>query len=546
MFLRAAILMLACARAFCAPADDRAIMAALSEAANAEVLSGSISGVTLALVRDQEILFVGGFGLADKQKRIPARSDTVYRAGSISKLFTALSAMQLAEERRLDIDKPVTSFLPEFRIINPFENAPPITLRHLMCHRSGMVRESPVGSYFDDSEPGMRSTIASLASCVLVRPPAVRTKYSNSGVTIVGRTVENVGGMPFEAYQQKYVLQPLGMTNSSFARNAQLRRKLAVGYLPVAQRRGGFKEIPAPVFELGTVAAGNLYTTAEDLARFIAWLLNDTDDTKQIVERDTLKHMFTPQLTGETNGFGLGFSVSYYRGRKTVSHTGAVYGFTSSLVVAPSEKVGVIVLCNDDLAMGPVRKLSNFALDLLLAAEEAPASTASSTNLISLTGDYESESFWARLEMLDARLVANISGQRMTLTPMGPLRFEADGRVACKWPVVFEQDANGKITGFTASGQKFTRIDPAPRDAHPWKALVGSYGPDFIPLIVSVKYGHLYAMTENEFDYRLTPVNEYVFKMPPGLYMDEQLVFQTDRRGKVHTAVLANVPLPRH
>jgi CubicO group peptidase (beta-lactamase class C family) len=545
VFLRGVILMLVFALRLGAAADHRAITAAVAAAAHAEVRSGSISGVTVALVRDQEIIFAGGFGFADKQKRLPARADTVYRAGSISKLFTALAAMQLVEQGRLDIDKPVTNFVPDFRIVIPFGNAPPITLRQLMCHRSGMVRECPIGSYFDDAEPGMNRTIASLASCVLVHPPATKTKYSNSGVTIVGVAVERVSGMPFEAYQQQHLLRPLAMTNSSFVPGAPIRRKLAAGYLPVAQPGGGFHEIRAPVFELGTLAAGNLYTTAEDLARFVTWLFNDARPAAKVVKRETLAQMFVPQLTDQANGFGLGFGVNSYRGRKTVSHTGAVYGFSSSLVAVPSEKVGVIVLCNDDLAMGPVRKLTNLALDLLFGEADAPPAPVSSTDLVSLTGDYESESFWARLDVLDGKLVANISGQRMALTPTGPLRFEANGRVAHKWPVVCEQDANGKIAGFTTSGQKFTRITALPPDHGSWKALLGSYGPEFIPLIVSVKYGHLYAMTENEFDYRLSPVNEFVFKMPPGLYMDEQLVFQTDRRGRVHTAVLANVPLRR-
>jgi CubicO group peptidase (beta-lactamase class C family) len=545
MFLRVLVLLVALLRGLCAAADDAVMIDAVSQAANAEVLSRSISGVSVALVRGEEIIFVGGFGFADKHKRIPARADTVYRAGSISKLFTALAAMHLAEQGRLDIDKAVTNFVPDFRIVIPFENTPPITLRQLMCQRSGMVRECPIGSYFDNSEPGMGRTVASLASCVLVHPPATKTKYSNSGVTIVGLAVERASGMPFEAYQHKFVLQPLNMTNSSFARSPQLRRKLAVGYLPVAQPNGGFREIAAPVFELGTLAAGNLYTTAEDLARFITWLFDDSEHRARIIGRQTLAEMFTPQLTEATNGFGLGFSVGQYRGRKTVSHTGAVYGFTSSFVAVPSEKVGVIVLCNDDLATGPVRKLSNAALDLLLGEADAPVSPVSSTEMASATGDYESESFWARVDVVERKLVANISGQTMTLTPTGPLRFEANGRVARKWPVVFERDANGKITAFTTSGQKFTRVTVARRDHGAWKALVGSYGPEFIPLIVSVKYGHLYAMTENEFDYRLTPVNGYVFKMPPGLYTDEQLVFQTDRKGRAHTAVLANVPLRR-
>jgi CubicO group peptidase (beta-lactamase class C family) len=527
-----------------APADYRAIIQKLSEAADAEVRSGAISGATIALVADQKIICVNGFGFADKQKRTPARADTVYRAGSISKLFTALAAMQLAEQGRLNIDKPVTNCLPDFRIIVPFEDAQPITLRQLMSHRSGMVRECPVGSYFDNAEPGMQRTVASLASCALVHPPTTKTKYSNSGVTIVGRTVERVSGMPFESYQQKHLLGPLGMTNSSFLGDARIRRNLAVGYLSVAQPGGGFREVPSPVFELGTIAAGNLYTTAGDLARFVLWLLGHSE--AQIVKPETLAQMFTPQFTSDTNGFGLGFSVSHYRGRKTVSHTGAVYGFTSSLAVMPSEGLGVIVLCNDDIAVGPVRKLNNLALDLLLGSRDA-APPFEAPELVSLTGDYESQSFWARVDTAQGKLIANISGQKLVLTPTGPLQFKASGRIAQEWPVAFQESAPGRIRGFTIPGQKFARVNPAVAAEAPaaWKPLIGSYGPDFIPLIVSIKYGHLYAMTENEFDNRLTPVNEHVFKMPPGLYTDEQLVFQKDRKGKVHTAILANMPLRR-
>lgn len=541
----AALAALACAVAgSAAPAWNDAIASKLSAAANAEVRSGAISGVTIAVVADGKISFVGGFGFADKERREPAEAKTVYRAGSISKLFTALAAMQLAEQERLDIDQPVTNFLPEFRIVIPFADARPITLRQLMAHRSGMVRECPVGSYFDDAEPGMEKTVASLASCVLAHPPTTKTKYSNSGVTIVGRAVERVSGMQFEAYQQKFLLGPLGMTNSSFLRRDRIRRNLAVGYLNVAQGNGGFREMPAPVFELGTLAAGNLYTTAEDLARFVVWLAKSGSSGSQLVKPMTLAQMCTPQFTSETNGFGLGFSVGHYRGRKTVSHTGAVYGFTSSLTAVPSEGIGVVVLCNDDIAVGPVRKLNNLALDLLLGEPELRAEPVSS-NWIHLAGDYESQSFWGRVDLIHGKLIANISGQKLVLTSAGPLRFEASGRIAHGWPVVFQEES-GKITGFTLPGQKFMRVDPSGAEApSSWKRIVGSYGPDFIPLIVSVKNGHLYAMTENEFDYRLTPVNEYVFKMPPGLYTDEQLVFLADRRGKVHTAVLANMPLRR-
>jgi len=103
------------------------------------------------------------------------------------------------------------------------------------------------------------------------------------------------------------------------------------------------------------------------------------------------------------------------------------------------------------------------------------------------------------------------------------------------------------VTGFSALKQKFRRVDRDAVRAVPddWKRLLGSYGPEFIPLVVSVKHGHVYAMTENMVDYRLTPLCRTVFKMPPGMYVDEQLVFQVGPDGEVYSVILANMVLPR-
>jgi CubicO group peptidase (beta-lactamase class C family) len=253
---------------------------AFEQTIRAELDRGIISGVSVALVDDQQIVYANGFGFADKARRRPADQSTIYRAGSISKLFTALAAMQLVEQGKIDLDQPVTRYLSDFRIVNPFAEVSSVTLRQLMCHRSGMVRESPVGSYFDDAEPSMAETVASLASCVLVHPPNTRTKYSNSGVTVVGAAVERVSGEKFVAYQEKHLLTPIGMKSSSFLMNRTLRPRLAKGYLPVADGRGGFREIETPHFELGTIPAGNLYTTAEDLARFLSFLFSRAQTDK--------------------------------------------------------------------------------------------------------------------------------------------------------------------------------------------------------------------------------------------------------------------------
>ena len=116
-----------------------------------EVAHKQLPALSIALVDDQTIIWAKGFGLANPKANVPASADTVYRVGSVSKLFTDLAVMQLVEEGKLDLDAPVTRYLPDFKPANPFGGA--ITLRHLMAHRSGLVREPPVGNYFDASSP---------------------------------------------------------------------------------------------------------------------------------------------------------------------------------------------------------------------------------------------------------------------------------------------------------------------------------------------------------------------------------------------------------
>ena len=530
-------------------------IAGLKAAVEEELKLGIVGGVSIALINDQQIVYADGFGHADTQRKIPATAQTVYRAGSISKLFTAIAAMQLVEQGKIELDKPVQDFDPDFRIVVPFEEARPITLRQLMCHRAGMIRESPVGGYLDDREPTLAATVASVAQCVLVNPPNTKTRYSNVGPTIVGHTVEIVSGTKFEGHVQQHIFDVVGMPNSGWRLRGPLSEHMSAGYMRVAQPDGSFRRITAPQFELGTVPAGNLYTSVEDLARFVTFLLAEGGaGERRLLQAETLREMFRPQLTGDSTGFGLGFSVGNYRDHTTAQHMGAVYGFTTSMVVLPREKVGAVVFTNEDIAVGSVQRLMAAALDAVLEGktgekppEKPDTVELESAELDQLTGDYESQSYWAEISVQGGKLKAVISGQPIELAATSETSFRASGRFVHDAPVTFERDGNGKVMGFTALRQKFQRVNSQKPSAPPsaWNEFVGSYGPSFIPLIVSIRHGHLYAMTENEFDYRLTPVNRTVFRMPPGLYDDEHLVFEQDAHGKVHSVILANMTLPR-
>lgn len=546
-----------CAARDVTPLDYESAKAQFAQAATAELKRGILPGFSVAWIVDGQLVHAAGYGQADWQNGVGATDETIYRAGSISKLFNAIVAMQLVEKGVFDLDAPIQQALPEFAIQVPFDKAEPITIRQLLCHRSGMIREAPVGGYLDPSQPTVQATIRSVAQCALVNPPNTKTRYSNVGPTIVGRAIEAHSGLPYADYQRRYVLGPLGMSSSVWKMNDTLRPRLATGRMRIARGDGDYDLAPAPEFELGTIPAGNLYTTARDLSRFAAFMMSGDASSKlapPLVHPASLEMMYTPQLVDDETGFGLGFFVGKYRDHKTAQHSGAVYGFTTLLVVLPEERIGVVVLSNCDIGMGSVRRLGDLSLDLLLAAvcnEAMPKEPAtielSSHELAGLAGQYESQSYWARLEVEGDALVGELSGQPIRLTPTAPDKFLADGRILFRSPVEFERNGDGPAPAFKALGQRFDRVDAAQTGEAPeaWNAFLGKYGPAFIPLVVSIRHGHLYATVENEYDYRLTPTNRVTFQLPPGMYADEQIVFQTDADGKVAGAVMANQYLPR-
>jgi hypothetical protein len=134
----------------------------------------------------------------------------------------------------------------------------------------------------------------------------------------------------------------------------------------------------------------------------------------------------------------------------------------------------------------------------------------------------------------------------MTVRPVARDRFELDGRFVHRGALEVRRSEDGTVSGFRALGQTFRRVESTSRPVPTaWQPYLGSYGPEFIPLVISLRHGHLYAMTENMIDYRLKPVTATVFAMPEGLYADEYLVFQLDADGTPHAVTLANMQLPR-
>lgn len=318
-----------------------------------EMEDKTLPAFSIALVDDQETIYARAFGEAD--------TASVYRFASLSKLFNALALTHVAEQGHLDLDAPLSTYLPDFAFDNPFDEA--VTPRMLLSHRSGAQREPSVGHYFDFSEPTLEATARSLDGTRLIYEPGTRTKYSNAAVALSGYVLQTVVGRPYAAYVRENLLEPMGLHDTTFEPRPDLRARLVPGVMWTTFGR----TFDAPVYELGILPAANLYSTVEDLGRFLSVLFADGNG---LIEPETLEQMWTPQFTDAQTGYGLGFHVSEFEGRRRVGHSGMMYGHASRLYALPDDKLGVVAVANVDAVNAVVDRVAAYALSLMLAVRE--------------------------------------------------------------------------------------------------------------------------------------------------------------------------------
>ena len=331
-----------------------------------EMEDKGLPSFSMVLVDDQDIVWAEGFGFEDPETGKPATAQTVYRIGSVSKLFTDIGIMQLVEQGEIDLDTPITKYLPNFQPRNPYNR--PITLRQLMSHRSGLLREPLVGNYFDDTEPSLTQTVESIANSELVYEPETKIKYSNAGIAVVGYTLEYLNNRPFVSYLKEAVLNPMGLKNSAFEPTPFVKRNLAKAFMWSYDGR----KFQAPTFELGMAPAGCMYAPITDLGIFMTVMFNGGKGVKgQVLRRETLEEMWTPQFgSGPNQGYGIGFGISEQSGYKRVGHGGAIYGFATQLYMLPELKLGAASATSVDVSNSVTRRITAYALDLMMAVRE--------------------------------------------------------------------------------------------------------------------------------------------------------------------------------
>jgi CubicO group peptidase (beta-lactamase class C family) len=419
-----------------------------------------IAGAVVAVVKDGQLLFAKGYGYADATKKTPVIPETtLFRPGSISKLFTWTAVMQQVERGKLELDRDVNSYL-DFKV--PATYPQPITLRNLMTHTPGfeetdknLIQQDtrhlgPLGLYLGSHIPRR------------IFPPGLIPAYSNYGAALAGYIVERVCGQPFNQYIEEQIFKPLGMAHSTFAQPLpdSLKPLMSSGYRVASEAAQPFEVIEdAP--------AGALSTAAGDLAHFmIAHLQDGRFNGAAILRPETARLMHSRQLGPHPalNGMALGFYEQNRNGHRIISHGGDTIYFHSDLYLIPDVQVGLFMSYNSagkgeidprepvfekfmdryfpDMAP-PLATLASAARDAKTVTGLYLSSRRSETTILSVISAFSQLKVKANSDgTISVDMLRSYSGQPKHLREIGPLLFRdvnGSDRVA------FTRDAHGHL-----------------------------------------------------------------------------------------------------
>lgn len=322
-----------------------------------------VPSVSIALVRGDEIVWKAAFGYANVRMKTPATTDTLYSTGSTFKSATATALMQLQEQGKFKLDEPVNKYLGDVQVQDRLQAEKPVTFRHILSHWSGLTAGAVTKPIWGRELPKpLEKMVAGLYS---VRPPETKWEYNNYAYGMAGLLVQKISGEEYEKYMLEHVLIPLGVkTPHPLYPSPDMVEVMALPYSP-----GGANGKPQPVEQVhfDVYPAGDIYLTAEDMARFLAMQLNGGEfHGKRILSEASVKAMHEPQFGGT---YAFGFSVRKdANGHTIISHNGGIPGQSSDMVGDLDAKVGVYFMSNS----GAPPVIAEAALKLLRGEDYVP------------------------------------------------------------------------------------------------------------------------------------------------------------------------------
>jgi CubicO group peptidase (beta-lactamase class C family) len=488
-----------------------------------------VPGAAVALVDERGLVWAGGFGFADRDGKRSVTADTLFSLQSVSKTYTATAFLMAVGRKQFELDERLTRAVPGFRVHSRWGDTEPdkITFRHLLSHRGGLCHEAPVGNNYGDWRCTFDEHVRSISDTWLKCPVGERFRYSNLGYDLVGYALQVRGGKPFARLMREELLEPLGMAASTFDQDAALAS---------ADRAPGHTEGgEVPRLQVPMLAAGGMYSTARDMARFVSFhLAGGVAGGRRLVTADVLRAMYVPQFTlpGQKAGYGLGVTSRPYHGGTLVFHGGGGYGYSTDQRWVPEYGAGVVVLTNSEAGDNFVEDLADRTLQALILAKRGnlpadnplpwtrePAITPAAADLGRLEGSYVVGAQMTSFRREGDRLHIVRGKRDQPLDALSPTRFRRGGDL-----YEFVPDDRGRIREVRNHGDNgvstFLPADspgdpPGPAKAE-WSRYLGvyharAYGED-VESPLTLTNGYLYWNGK----LRLTEYRPNLFFTPDG------------------------------
>jgi CubicO group peptidase (beta-lactamase class C family) len=322
--------------------------------ANKILAEWKVPGVSAAIVIDGKLIYGEGFGFKDVKNGLKVTPHTVFAIGSCTKAFTATTMGILVDEGKLDWDKPVRTYLPSFKLLDPVASEQ-MTPRDLVCHRSGLPRHDRVWYLSPLSREQLFERLQYLEPS---RGFRAAYQYQNLMFMTAGYLVEKTVGMPWEEFARKRILEPLEMKETNFSvTDSQKAPDFA---LPYQEIKGKVEQIPfCNIDAIGP--AGSINSNVSDMAKWVLLNLNKGQygekDNQRIIAESTMAQIHSPQMVVPDEmkydelffpSYGMGWRITAYRGHWLVYHHGAIDGFSAMVSFMPRDHFGIVLLNNLD------------------------------------------------------------------------------------------------------------------------------------------------------------------------------------------------------
>lgn len=338
-----ASLLFSCVSSYASPAED--IRVFFNNRIPELMDKYGVPGVGIAIIKNGTLTWSGSFGYADIEKGRKISSNTIFRTESISKSVTAWGVMKLAEEGKIELDKPFITYIKSWVLSNSEYSLERITVRDLLSQRSGLSLGT-IGSEYDPEgeRPSLKEYLSKEVK--LVNEPGKSFLYSNVGYDLLELLIEEVTGRDFSEYMETEILKPIGMNDSSFGWNNKVKDSIPQGY--------DLNGVSIEPYIYPTRASGGLYSTVEDIAKFvIAEMLKPDRLNRPVLQPDSIAELYVPSVkisglyTLVSDSYGLGHFIELLPdGEKAVFHGGQGHGWMSHFHLIPEKGDGIVILTN--------------------------------------------------------------------------------------------------------------------------------------------------------------------------------------------------------